>query len=140
MLAGALATGAAGCGSREPSDEEKVRATLSGLADATAAKDYPRLCKEIFAEELLRGISEIGLPCEVAMRKSLDEVKSPRLTVGRVEVKAKEASAEVRTSAEGQAPSRDTVRLVKDEDGTWRVSSLADPEGPQTAPEPTPEG
>lgn len=140
LVSGALAAGVAGCGSREPSDEEKVRETLSGLAAATAAKDYGRLCKNIFAEELLRGISEIGLSCEVAMRNSLAEVKSPRLTVGRVEVKAKEATAEVRTSAEGQAPSRDTVRLVKAEDGGWRVSSLADAEGPQTAPEPTPEG
>ena len=127
----------AGCGSREPSDEEKVRTTLTAFADATAKKDYQRLCDEIFARELLRGISEIGLPCEVAMRQSLKDVENPRLTVGRVSVDGKRASAEVRTSAEGQPPSRDTVRLVKVEN-SWRVSSLSDPEGPAEPPEPTP--
>ncbi len=131
-----LSAALAGCGSREPSDEEKVRSTLSAFADATAKKDYQRLCDEIFARELLRGISEIGLPCEVAMRKSLEDVDNPRLTVGRVTVRGKKASAEVRTSAEGQAPSRDTVRLVKVQQD-WRVSSLSDPEGPAVAPEPS---
>ena len=127
-----------GCGgTREPSDEEKVRAILASFADATAKKDYQRLCDEIFARELLRGISEIGLPCEVAMRNSLEDVDNPRLTVGRVSVKGKRASAEVRTSADGQAPSRDTVRLVKVGSG-WRVSSLSDPEGPAVTPEPSP--
>lgn len=126
-----------GCGgTREPSDEEKVRATLEQFADATAKKDYQRLCDEIFARELLRGISEIGLPCEVAMRQSLEDVDNPRLTVGRVSVDGKRASAEVRTSADGQAPSRDTVRLVKTGDA-WRVSSLSDPQGPEPTPEPT---
>ena len=125
-----------GCGSREPSDEEKVRTTLSAFADATAKKDYQRLCDEIFARELLRGISEIGLPCEVAMRNALEDVDNPRLTVGRVSLQGKRASAEVRTSADGQAPSRDTVRLVKVE-GAWKISSLSDPEGPEPTPEPT---
>lgn len=126
-----------GCGgTREPSDEEKVRATLEQFADATAKKDYQRLCDEIFARELLRGISEIGLPCEVAMRQSLKDVDNPRLTVGRVSVDGERASAEVRTSADGQSPSRDTVRLVKVED-SWRVSSLSDPQGPEPTPEPT---
>lgn len=126
----------AGCGSREPSDEEKVRSILASFVDATQKKDYQRLCDDIFARELLRGISEIGLPCEVAMRNALEDVDNPRLTVGRVAVSGKRASAEVRTSADGQTPSRDTVRLVKVEDA-WRVSSLADAEGPEPTPEPT---
>ena len=135
-LLAALALTSCG-GTREPSDEEKVRATLAAFADATAKKDYQRLCDDIFAPELLRGISEIGLPCEVAMRNSLEDVDNPRLTVGRVSVKGTRASAEVRTSADGQAPSRDTVRLVKVGNG-WRVSSLSDPEGPAVTPEPSP--
>lgn len=136
LFASAALLALAGCGSREPSDEEKVRATLTAFADATAQKDYQRLCDEIFARELLRGISEIGLPCEVAMRQSLKDVENPRLTVGRVSVKGSRASAEVRTAADGQAPSRDTVRLVKT-DEQWRVSSLGEAEGPEPRPEPT---
>ncbi len=130
----ALALALAGCGGQ--TDEQQVRDVVSDFATATAEKDYQRLCDEIFARELLRGISEIGLPCEVAMRNALEDVDSPRLTVGRVSVDGTRASAEVRTSAEGQTPSRDTVRLVKVED-RWRVSSLADAEGPEPTPEPT---
>ena len=133
----ALAAALAGCGSREPSDEEKVRTMLGAFAEATEKKDYQRLCDKVFARELLRGISEIGLPCEVAMRNALEDVENPRLTVGRVSVDGARASAEVRTSAEGQEPSRDTVRLVKVED-EWRVSSLADAESIEPTPEPTP--
>jgi hypothetical protein len=34
------------------------------------------------------------------------------------------ATADVRTSAAGQEPSRDTLRLAR-VDGTWRIASLA---------------
>lgn len=123
-----------GCGSREPSDEEQVRATLRGLADATAQKDYQRLCDEIFDQELLDGIGRIGLPCEVALRQAYADVEDPRLAIGRVQVDGSSASAEVRSSAKGQPPSSDTVRLSKSE-GKWRVSSLG--EG-SPAPQPAP--
>ena len=125
-----------GCGSGEPPPEEQVRSTLAALADATAKKDYQRLCDEVFAKELLDGITRIGLPCEVAMQNSLAEVENPRLTVGRITVDGKRARAEVRSSAEGEAPSRDVVELVETPDG-WRVSSLG--EAPREgAPAPTP--
>ena len=71
------------------------------------------------------------------MRNAFEDVDNPRLTVGRVRVDGARASAEVRTAADGQEPSRDTVRLVKAA-GEWRVSSLADAEGPEPTPEPTP--
>lgn len=130
-----LVVALAGCGEREPSPEEQVRATLTALADATAKKDYQRLCDDVFSKDLLDGITRIGLPCEVAMRNSLGEVKSPRLTIGRITVDGKKASAEVRSSAEGEAPSRDVVELVQT-DGGWRVSSLG--AAGETEPSPAP--
>ena len=130
----ALALAAAGCGTREPSDEEQVRTALTALAEATAAKDYQRLCGEVFARELLEGIQQIGLPCEVAMRQAFEDVQEPRLTIGRVSVSGQTASAEVRSSARGQEPSSDTVTLVKEEEG-WRVSSLGEGDAPPP-PEP----
>ena len=132
-----LALLVAGCGGdAAPTPEVQVRATLAELGKATAAKDYDRLCGEILAPELVEQVATIGLPCAVALRQGLGEVVQPRLTVGRVTVKGDRATAEVRTSAQGQQPSRDTVALARTK-GRWRVTSLAAPAG-VASPTPTP--
>jgi hypothetical protein len=113
----------AGCGDRTPSDAEQVRNVLQTFATATEHRDYAKLCDDVFSPSLLSGLQEIGLPCEVAMKKSLGQVRNPRLTVGKVTVKGRTASADVRTTADGQQPSSDIVKLEKGKSG-WRVSSL----------------
>ena len=113
----------AGCGEQGPTPEEQVRATVTEFGRATAAKDYGALCDRILAPSLIEEVESIGLPCERALARGLGEVEDPRLTIGRVEVREDEASAEVRTSAAGEEPSQDTLRLVN-LDGTWKISSL----------------
>jgi Putative lumazine-binding len=113
----------AGCGEQGPTPEEQVRAKVAEFGRATADKDYQALCDRILAPSLVEELKEIGLPCEVALRQGLGEVRDPRLTIGRVEVQGDSASAQVRTSATGQEPSEDTLRLVN-ENGTWKISSL----------------
>ena len=132
-LALALALALGGCGESEPTDEEQVRSTLTAFSKATADKDYQRLCDRLLAPSLIADLKKIGLPCEIALQQGLGDVKQPRLVVGEVTVRGKKASAEVRTSAEGQAPSSDTVELERTEDG-WRISSLATPSEPGPAP------
>jgi hypothetical protein len=121
-LAVALAFAVAGCGAG-PSDEEKVRQTLDDFGKATAAKDYQALCDHILAPQLIDKLKQVGLPCEVALQQSLGDVKDPRIVVGTITVKDKLAKAEVRTSASGQTPSKDTIELVPVGDA-WRISSL----------------
>jgi hypothetical protein len=124
-----------GCGDRTPSDEEQVRSVLATFAKATEGRDYQTLCDEVLAPKLLTGLQSIGLPCEVALRNSLGEVRDPRLTVGRVSVHGDKATAEVRTSAQGQAPSSDTVELARIK-GAWKVSALAGRARPARTPTP----
>jgi hypothetical protein len=112
-----------GCGDQGPTPEEQVRSTVTEFGRATAAKDYQALCDRLLAPSLVEEVESIGLPCEVAMRQGLERVREPRLTIGRVEVRDERASAEVRTSAAGEAPSRDTLELVN-VDGAWKISSL----------------
>jgi hypothetical protein len=125
-LAAAALTAAvmAGCGSG-PSAQEQVRETLDELGRATSAKDFQALCDEVFAPKLVEKLQQVGLPCEIAMQRSFEDVQNPRLTIGKITVAKdeKSATAEVRSSASGQAPSQDTVELVPVDDG-WRVSSL----------------
>ena len=114
----------AGCGGG-PSAQEQVRGTLDELGRAMSAKDYQVLCDRVFAPELVDKLTQVGLPCEIAMQRAFEDVQNPRLTIGKITVAGdeKSAKAEVRTSASGQSPSQDTVELVPVDDG-WRVSSL----------------
>jgi hypothetical protein len=113
----------AGCGEQGPTPEEQVRSTVAEFGRATAAKDYGALCDRLLAPELIEEVESIGLPCERALRQGLGEVEDPRLTIGRIEIRDDEATAEVRTSAAGEEPSQDTLRLVN-LDGVWKISSL----------------
>ncbi len=123
----------AGCGESEPTDEEQVRSTLTAFSRATAAKDYQALCDRLLAPSLIADLKKIGLPCEIALQQGLGDVRQPRLIVGDVTVDGKRATADVRSSAEGQAPSQDTVELERTDDG-WRISSLTTPSEPGPAP------
>jgi hypothetical protein len=120
LVAAALALG--GCGSG-PSDEQQVRSTVLAFGRATAAKDYHRLCERLLAPRLVAKIKSAGLPCEVALQKGLGSVEDPKLTLGRIAVDGDSATADVRTSARGQSPSRDTLKLTKVA-GRWRITSL----------------
>ena len=131
VLAAALAL--AGCGDSGPTEEEQVRTTLTAFSRATAAKDYQALCDRLLAPSLIADLKKIGLPCEIALQQGLGDVKQPRLIVGDVKVEGKKATAQVRSSAEGQAPSSDTVELERTEKG-WRISSLATPSEGGPAP------
>jgi len=122
VLAVALLVALAGCGGG-PSDEEKVRQTLTDFGKATSAKDYQTLCDKLLAPDLVDKLKQVGLPCEVALEKSLGNVKNPQITIGKITINGKLAKADVRTSAAGEQPSQDTVELVPVGD-TWRISSL----------------
>ncbi len=112
-----------GCGGG-PSDAERVQATVEAFGRATAAKDYQRLCDDLLAPKLVSEVEQSGLPCEVALRQGLGDVKAPTLTIGRIEVRGDNATAEVRSAAAGEEPSADTLQLVRVEDDSWRIASL----------------
>ena len=123
VLIAALATAllTAGCGA---DDERDVRATLKAFGDATAKKDYQRLCDDLLSPDLVEQVRRVNLPCEVALRTGFEEVQSPRIEVRSVKVDGDSATARVRSTAANQEPSEDVVKLVK-VDGEWRIASLA---------------
>jgi hypothetical protein len=123
VVAAACGLAPCGCATGGPSDEQQVRDVLQTFARAAQRRDFQTVCDRVLAPKLLDGLQQIGLPCEVALRNSLGQVRNPRLTVGAVTVKDDHATAQVRTAADNQAPSRDVVRLDKVKAG-WRISSL----------------
>jgi len=140
MAAALVGLALAACGGTPaPTPESQVRRTMNELGRATAAKDYSALCTRILAPRLVEQVISIGLPCEVALRKALGDVREPRLQTGRIRVDGARATAEVSTSAAGQEPSKDVVELVKVGEA-WRVSSLSGsgPPSPSPSASPTP--
>jgi hypothetical protein len=111
-----------GCGSG-PSEDERVHAAVEAFGQATAAKDYQRLCDKLLAPKLVAKVEAVGLPCEVALRQGLGDVREPALTIGRITVKGDTATADVQSSAAGEPPSHDTLKFVR-VGGEWRIASL----------------
>jgi hypothetical protein len=113
-----------GCGGGGPSDEQQVRAAVVAFSQATVAKDYDKLCKQLLAPALVEKVKDAGLPCEVALEKGLGGVRDPKLSIGAIKVDGDRATAQVHTSAAGEPPSKDTLQLTK-VNGQWRIASLA---------------
>ena len=103
---------------------QQVRDAVAEFGRATAAKDYRTLCDRLLAPSLIEEVESIGLPCRLALRQGLRQVRDPRLTmVGRIEVRDDRASAQVRTTATREQPSEGLLELVS-VDGSWKISSL----------------
>ena len=67
----------------------------------------------------------IGLPCEVALKQGLGDVRAPTLTIGAIRIDGDDATAQVNSTAQGQTPSKDTLKLQR-VNGKWKIASLAD--------------
>jgi hypothetical protein len=111
-----------GCGDG-PSDTERVHDAVEAFGEASAAKDYQRLCDDLLAPKLVSDVESAGLPCELALKQGLGDVSAPKLTIGTIRVTGDSATADVQSSATGEQPSRDTLQLVRVAD-SWRISSL----------------
>ncbi|MBA2348620.1 MAG: hypothetical protein H0V81_10035 [Solirubrobacterales bacterium] len=111
----------AGCGGATP--REEVEATVTRFAEASAQKDYQMLCDQLLAPALVQNVEQYGLPCELAIKQGLGDVREPKLTLGKITVKDDRASAEVTTQAKGQMGSTDTLDLRR-VSGEWRIAAL----------------
>lgn len=111
----------AGCGGASP--REEVQTTVTRFAEASATKDYQALCDELLAPSLVQNVEQYGLPCELAIKQGLGDVREPKLTLGKITVREDRASAEVTTQAKGQKRSTDTLDLRRVA-GEWRIAAL----------------
>jgi hypothetical protein len=124
LLCGALALAACGGGSPKRSDADRVRDTLAAFGEASAKRDYRRVCADLLAKPVIDSVRRAGLSCESAMKTALEGVRSPKLEVRQVTIKGDRASAKVHTTAANQQASDDTVALVR-EGESWKIGALA---------------
>lgn len=115
----------AACGKERPT--EAVHKTVDRFGKAVADKDYQELCDKLLAANLIDALEQSGVPCELALKTGFGSAKNPKIVVRTVAVNGNKALVSVHSTASNQPASDDTLALVK-EKGTWKISSLAQPE------------
>jgi hypothetical protein len=129
-LAVACAVAGVGCGSDSEkatkTSETEARGVVERFGTATARRDYQTICDELLADNLVKKVEDVGLPCEIAFEKGVGSVKNPRIEVRQVKVQGNRALVSVRSTARGETPSDDAVQLVREGD-EWRIASLVSP-------------
>ena len=113
-----------GCGA---SAKDQVQAKVEQFAHATAAGDYATLCNQVLAPDLVKHLTDAGVSCQQAMKVFVQSVQNPTLSVSKVSVKGKTASAVVLASASGQKAAVESIQLIQTKHG-WRLESLASPQ------------
>jgi hypothetical protein len=112
-----------GCG---VSTRDEVQAKVQQFAQAVAGRDPGTLCRQILAPALVDHLTAAGISCPDAMRTFVDNVDGPTLSIARIRVTGKTASAVVLTGARGQRASLESLELTDTSHG-WRLTSLASP-------------
>ncbi len=115
-------------------DEAEVRTTVERFAEASRDKDVQTLCDDLLSTVDVQELRSTGQPCEVALGTGLEDVQNPTVEIRDVKIDGDEAEVTVDSSAAGQRPSTDTVKLQKEDDG-WRILLDLANEGP---PDPAP--
>jgi hypothetical protein len=115
----------AACGKERAT--QAVRKSVDHFRSDVAKQDYSDLCKNVLADNLINSLEGSGVPCELALKTGFSGVKDPKLAIKTIAVNGDRALVGVHSTASNQAPSDDTLSLIK-EKGKWKISSLARPE------------
>lgn len=103
-------------------DQIAVINRIGEFADATEAKDYKKICNDILTEES----QKIGGDCVDTLKKTGGAIEDFEITVTSVVVAedGKSADATATTVTNGKSGGEQTLKLVKDSKGEWRVTIL----------------
>jgi hypothetical protein len=119
---------AAGCGGENGDKPQpisgpakEVAGVIERLEKATAQRDFATICGELLAAETRKQAG--GPSCPDVLDQRARGVRHPRIRIQSIEVSGNSAQARVRTTAAGQAPTTDVLRLVR-ENGKFRVQAL----------------
>ena len=120
-----LASGCGGDGDDDPDADalaKEASAVVEDLERAIAAREFERICADLLSAEVRRQAG--GGECPAMLARTSAGVRRPRIEVDEIKIEGATATVKVETRARGQAPARDTIRLVR-EAGRYRISSLS---------------
>jgi hypothetical protein len=99
-----------------------VADAVSALQHDLSTRNYRDLCQQVFSTQARNAAG--GVSCPASLARESKGVKNPNIDIQRIDVNGRSATAEVLTSAAGQAKVHETIELVW-ENGRFRVSALA---------------
>ena len=102
---------------------KQVGETVSALQRDLLTRNWADVCNVIFSSQA-RAQAGGAAGCQDFVAHGATGLRGERIRIRKIEVQAPNATADVLTSAEGQAPVAETIELVL-ENGRWRVSALA---------------
>jgi hypothetical protein len=99
-----------------------VADAVSALQHDLSTQNYRDLCEQVFSTQARNAAG--GSSCPASVGRESKGVKNPSIDIRRIDVNGRSATAQVLTSAAGQAKVPETIELVW-ENGRFRVSALA---------------
>jgi hypothetical protein len=99
----------------------QVAATVDRLERAVAKGDFATICKQLFTAKARQRAG--GDDCVRQLTAAAEGLKRPRIEIQRIDVKDDQATARIRTEAQGQALVSDEL-LLRRESGRWLVEAL----------------
>jgi hypothetical protein len=100
----------------------EVVAVMDDFERAAKARDYQRICTELFTVEAREAAG--GGDCPALLAQSAQGIREVEVRLESIVVRGDAASARVNARAKGQEPATDTVRFVRRE-GRFRIASLS---------------
>ena len=120
-----IAAGCGGSGSGKPAPIQgpaaEVAAVVERLHTALAAHDFAVVCDELLSSAERRQAG--GSECPRLLATTARDLRKPRIAIQTIELSGDRALVKVTTTAEGQAPANDVIRLVR-QHGRFRIASL----------------
>jgi hypothetical protein len=127
LLLAAAALGA--CGGGDDDDQanpgglaREAAAVVEDLEQAIEDGEFERICAELLSAEVRRQAG--GGECPAMLARTSAGIERPSIEVKKIQIRGSVAVVAVTTTAKGQAPVDDEIRLVR-EDGRFRISSLS---------------
>lgn len=120
-----LAAGCGGGGKHPPKPAsgpaKEAAAVIDQLHTALAKRDFQAVCDDLLTKSERRQAG--GGQCSQLLAQSAASLRKPTIAIEKIELGPNVALVHVRTTAVGQAPARDVIRLVR-ERGRFRIASL----------------
>ena len=129
VIALLIAGGLTACGATSSSagnfkgEQANVAKTVDALSTAASSHDTGKICTKILAPAVSARLKAAGGSCTSVVGKQLDTVDTFTVTVQKVTITGTNAQAQVKSTSNGKDKT-DTLNLVRQADGTWRIASL----------------